>query len=468
MILVIVIYIATLAVIVYLYDFLIPKLTSELYELSSVVGIFLTILVPLLTILSSAIISYISKSIIVGAISYLSFLSLSLRNYRSLLLTKEYEILIIIVYIVVSVITFGSLYIISQFASGYLDSLIEGIKYKKNNMIATSLALSAVSVEVFNFIGLWKGNLLYIMLKALSVILTVFFVYNSNNVVLILTFSALSGIGWPITLFSSLFLSQQKIVLSKKSAPYPLLCIKGFNVIGLSKRTTTSRSVLRTGVFRWSLRSIECTSRSPLCFEAYVKRKKLFQVYGKSAKEAIKNSLDKGDVYVLCLSCDVDLWKGFGEVIEAMPETLDIIEEGKYPVVIVNNIDYLYSVAVTISRSPYRSGKRLAVIDGLEALLFNTKLFRAILAELIRSFEAVMIMADYMDYYAISDHVLRFPNVDSVYLIGNAKNIRVMKELLRDYIDSYVADDLIRRVLVNKNLLVILNNRAYLLDRKYR
>jgi hypothetical protein len=431
-------------------------------SLGALLKLFVTSLSPILSIVASIVLAFITRSLLVGIISFIPLASETFRGgeliYR-LVPTFKYVISLVLILILIALVFFLSLYLLSQIIGGYQDSLLVGARYKANKAIASSLALSALSVEVFNRLGLWGGGLTNYVFNSLSVILTVVEVLLLNNVLLALVLSGLSGLGWPITFLTSLILTQQpslgEVYLKGD------LCLPGVEVVGISRRVPSNRSLLKSTSMRWSLRSFEYAKKRMLCISRGSK-KLLIHLYGENARDLLIRLSEKLRYQVLCLDCEYRPWLVLGNPLKVTPDTIDMLEKERSPLIVLESpLDYLYSVVVALSK--LKDKDNILVIDGVESILFNTKLLRAVTLELLKVFDVVIMISDVVDYYIISDHVLRFPNTQSLYMIGNAKNRRVLREVLRDYLDSYVIEDALNKLNKDYFILFPVDDKALLI-----
>ena len=433
---------------------------SENLGFETLKNIILYTFLPLIILILVITIAMLARSLIIGVLALLSVVYYLGEESFFHTSTIRYTGLLIVIVVAVFLGLFLLIYVISQFLGGYLDSVLTAVKYRGNKFAATSMAFASLSIEIFAHTSLWPKDPLGSILIISSIILTVVGISLLNNSMISLVFAILSGLGWPVTFLTYLFISFQPAVFKKNQKG---ACLNDLRIIGVSNRVPASRNVLRSVAFRWTLRGVECVKPLMPCIP--LQRKLIIHVYGTSAKKALLSMIKDLNFRIMCLNCDREFWKRVGEPLHVTPENIALIEERRPRVVFVESPeDYAYSVAVELSKTA-KLDEEVVIVDGVESLFFNTRLLRATLRELINSFKTVILMSNYLDYYLLSNHVFRFSSTETLYVIGNARNEKVVRELLKDFLDSYVIDNIVERVAEGKNLLLFpIANKLLLLE----
>jgi len=460
---IILLYVVTIILIKYLNVSVYPIVENPLSKslsLGTLNGILLYTFLPLIFLVLVLAITTLARSLIIGILAFLSIIYyLGEESFFQTSMIR-YTGLFIIAVVAMFLGLFLLIYIVSQFLGGYLDSALSSIKYRENKFIATSIALTSLSIEVFVHTSLWPKDPLGSILMILSIILTVIGFLLLNNSIISLIFATLSGLGWPVTFLTYLFISFQPATLKKYSKSKGF-CLSDLRIVGVSNRIPASRNMLKAVAFRWSLKGIECTKSTEPCIP--LGHKLIIHAYGMSAKKVLLSIIRNLNFRIICLSCNKDFWREAGEPLSVAPENITSIEERKPKMVFVKSPeDYAYSVAIELSKTA--NSDEVVIVDGIESLFFNTKLLRATLKELISSFRMVILVSNYLDYYLLSNHVFRFSSIETFYIIGNAQNKKVMRELLKDFLDIYVIDNIIEHIAVGKYLALFpVMNKLFLL-----
>ncbi len=407
---------------------------------------------PFILLISVFLISLLSRSIILGSLAFLSLVYYFGEKSLFSMPLKEYSELFFIIMLIAFLGITAFTYIISQFTGGYLDSVTRAMRYRDNRAIATSLALSALSIEIIVHLNYWPQNIIGSFFRLLSIALTVFGLFYLNNSLGSILMSIFSALGWPITFLTYVLLSSQPTIQRKKYLrEKKILHMDHLKVLGVSTRTTAFRNLLKTTAFRWSLRGVQCSK--PTKPSISLDSKIIFHVYGENARRALIPLFNKLNTRVLCLGCKESFWKNIEEPFHITADNIGLIETKKPKVVFIDSPeDYAYAAVVALTG--IIESEEVIIIDGMESLFFNTKLLRAVIKELLNSFKVIIVISDYLDYYILSDHVFRFPSIETLYLIGHAKNIRVLKELLKDYLDFHVINNMLEDMSKGKYLIL--------------